>query len=122
MISEQNKLESDYMAASSQLRVSEVQSLLLSFYDEVPASDQFENLYCHLEYAFCYMLSWGTILWNTVLCILCYVIAGGVAVIRVPHIVMWQAESPTCSPNPYESERRCQQVAAGSVYCTLYVP
>jgi len=56
VISEKNKLESDYMAASSQLRVTEVQFLLLFFYDGVPASDQFENLYHHLEYAFCYML------------------------------------------------------------------
>lgn len=57
MISEKNKLESDYMAASSQLRLTEVQFLLLVFDYGVPASDQFENLYHHLKYAFCYMLS-----------------------------------------------------------------
>lgn len=42
MISEKNKLESDYMAVSSQLRVTEVRCVLL-FLVEIQASGQFEN-------------------------------------------------------------------------------
>lgn len=57
-------------------------------------------------------------LFETLLCILCNLIGGGTVIIRVSYVVSWRAESPV---NPYKLQSHCQEVAASSFYCSLYI-